>query len=170
VSANTTRWVTLGRVSGAFGVKGWLKVESYTEPRDNIVDFDVWTLRLGGADRAFELEDRQGHAGNLVVKLRGIDDRDVAREWTGAEIVVERERLPEVGAGEFYWTDLEGLEVRTTAGITLGSVEHLLATGGHDVLVVSGSPQRLIPFVTGSVIKHVDVAAGVIVVDWAPDY
>ena len=170
MSANTTRWVTLGRVSGVFGVKGWLKVQSYTEPRDNIVAFGVWTLRMNGADRAFEVEDRQGHAGNVVVKLRGIDDRDRAREWAGAEIVVERERLPEVRAGEFYWTDLEGLEVRTTAGIALGRVEHLLATGAHDVLVLGGSPQRLIPFVTGRVVKNVDLAAGLIVVDWAPDY
>jgi 16S rRNA processing protein RimM len=170
VSANTTRWVTLGRVSGVFGVKGWLKVQSYTAPRDNIVNFGVWTLRMNGADRSFEIEEGQGHARNVVVKLRGIDDREIAREWMGAEIVVERERLPAARADEFYWTDLKGLEVRTTAGVALGRVEYLLATGEHDVLVLDGSPERLIPFVTGSVVKHVDLAAGLIVVDWSPDY
>lgn len=169
MSANTTRWVTLGRVSGVFGVKGWLKVQSYTEPRDNIVSFGVWTLRMNGADRRFEVETGQGHAGNVVVKLRGIDDRDRASELTGAEIVVERERLPEVRADEFYWTDLEGLEVRTTAGLALGRVEYLLATGGNDVLVLGGPPERLIPFVIGQVVKQVDLAAGLIVVDWSPD-
>ena len=169
MSANQKKWVTLGRVSGVFGVKGWLKVQSYTEPRDNIVGLGVWTLRLNGADRPFEVEDGQSHTSNVVAKLRGIDDPDRAREWMGAEIVVEREQLPETRAGEFYWTDLEGLEVRTTAGLTLGRVDYLLATGANDVLVLGGSPQRLIPFIVGPVVKQVDLAAGLIVVDWSPD-
>jgi hypothetical protein len=86
VSAKQPKWVTLGRISGVFGVKGWLKVQSYTEPRDNIVRLAVWTLRMNGADRTFEVEDGQGHAGSVVAKLRGIDDRDLARDWAGAEI------------------------------------------------------------------------------------
>jgi len=170
VSANPGKWITLGRVSGVFGVKGWLKVQSYTEPRDNVARFDVWTLRMNGADRAFEVEDGQGHAGGVVAKLRGLDDRDLAREWVGAEIVVEREQLPALAANEFYWTDLEGLEVRTTAGEVLGRVDHLLATGAHDVLVLGGATEILIPFVVGSVVKQVDLGSRVIVVDWSPDY
>jgi 16S rRNA processing protein RimM len=170
VSAKPTKWVTLGRVSGVFGVKGWLKVQSYTEPRDNIAKFGVWTLRLKGADRAFDVEDGRSHAGSVVAKLRGLDDRDLAREWVGAEIVIERERLPAVAADEFYWADLEGLEVRTEAGEVLGKVDHLLATGAHDVLVLGGSTERLIPFVVGSVVKRVDLGARLIVVDWSPDY
>jgi 16S rRNA processing protein RimM len=169
VSATQQKWVTLGRVSGVFGVKGWLKVQSYTEPRDNIARFGAWTLRLSGTERLFEVEGGQGHGGNVVAKLRGIDDPDRAREWLGAEILVERERLPETRAGEFYWTDLEGLEVRTTAGVSLGRVGSLLATGANDVLVLRGPPERLIPFVVGSVVKQVDLAAGLIVVDWSPD-
>jgi 16S rRNA processing protein RimM len=169
VSAKNSKRVILGRVSGVFGVKGWLKVQSYTEPRDNIVRFDVWTLRSSGAECRFDVEDGQAHAGNVVAKLRGIDDPDSAREWRGAEIVVEREQLPEARADELYWTDLEGLEVRTTAGVSLGRVEYLLATGANDVLVLGGPPERLIPFVPGEVVKQVDLAAGLIVVDWSPD-
>ncbi len=171
MSANTKKWVTLGRVSGVFGVKGWLKVQSYTEPHDNIATFDAWTLRRNGADRVFEVEDGRSHTGGSVVaKLRGLDDRDLAREWVGAEVVVEHERLPAVRADEFYWTDLEGLEVRTTTGVVLGKVDHLLATGANDVLVLGGSPEVLIPFVVGPVVKQVDLATGLIVVDWSPDY
>jgi len=144
-------------------------VHSYTEPRDNIARFGVWTLRLNGGERLFEVAEGQGHGGNVVAKLHGIDDPEQAREWVGAEIVVERERLPKAGADEFYWTDLEGLEVRTTAGIALGRVDHLLATGANDVLVVRGAAERLIPFVVGAVVKQVDLAAGRIVVDWSPD-
>ena len=87
-----------------------------------------------------------------------------------AEIVVEHEQLPAVRADEFYWTDLEGLEVRTTTGLVLGRVDHLLATGANDVLVLGGSPEVLIPFILGPVVKQVDLATGLIVVDWSPDY
>ena len=169
MSAKTAKWVTVGRVSGVFGVKGWLKVQSYTQPRDNLVRFGVWTLRMNGAEHRFEVEDGQGHARNVVANLRGIDDPDRARAWVGAQIVIERERLPKTAADEFYWTDLEGLEVRTTAGLTLGRVAYLLATGANDVLVLDGMPERLIPFVMGSVVKQVDLAAGSIVVDWPAD-
>ena len=164
------KWVILGRVSGVFGVKGWLKVQSYTEPRDNIVGFGAWTLRMNGVDHAFEVEDGHSHAGSVVAKLHGIDDREQAREWIGADIVVPRERLPAIAEGELYWTDLEGLEVRTTTGIVLGRVDHLLATGGNDVLVLDSVPQRLIPFVVGAVVKEVNLESGQIVVDWSPDY
>jgi 16S rRNA processing protein RimM len=164
------KWVILGRVSGVFGVKGWLKVQSYTEPLDNIVGFGAWTLRLRGADHAFEVEEGHSHAGSVVAKLHGLDDRERARDWVGADIVVLREQLPKIAADELYWTDLEGLEVRTTSGTVLGTVDHLLATGGNDVLVLDSSPQRLIPFVVGAVVKAVDLKAGLIVVDWSPDY
>ena len=164
------KWVILGRVSGVFGVKGWLKVQSYTEPRDNIVGFGAWTLRMNGVDHAFEVEDGHSHAGSVVAKLHGVDDREQAREWIGADIVVARERLPAIAEGELYWTDLEGLEVRTTTGIVLGKVDHLLATGGNDVLVLDSAPQRLIPFVVGAVVKEVNLESGHIVVDWSPDY
>ncbi|RPI59255.1 MAG: ribosome maturation factor RimM [Lysobacterales bacterium] len=170
MSAKNRKWVILGRVSGVFGVKGWLKVQSYTEPRDNIAGFGAWTLRKNGVDRVFEVEDGHSHAGSVVVKLRGIDDRDLARDLVGADIAVERERLPATRDGELYWTDLEGLEVRTTTGVVRGKVDHLLATGANDVLVLDGSPKRLIPFVADAVVKKVDLGAGVIVVDWSPDY
>jgi 16S rRNA processing protein RimM len=170
VSAKPTKWVTLGRVSGVFGVKGWLKVQSYTEPRDNIARFGTWMLRMNGTDRPFDVEEGHSHGGSVVAKLRGIDDRDVARDWVGADIVVERERLPPTREGELYWTDLEGLEVRTTNGVVLGKVDHLLATGGNDVLVLDSTPACLIPFILGSVVQEVDLAAGRIVVDWSPDF
>jgi 16S rRNA processing protein RimM len=170
VSARTHKLVTLGRISGVFGVKGWVKVNSYTAPRDNVVGFGVWTLRLRGVDSHIEVEQGQSHGKQVVAKLRGVDDREQAREYVGAEILVERERLPACAAGEYYWIDLEGLEVRTLAGEVLGTVEHLVATGSNDVLVLAGKPQRLIPFVLGQVIRDVDFEAGLIVADWSPDY
>ena len=170
MSVKQQKWVTLGRVSGVFGVKGWLKVQSYTEPRDNLAEFGVLTLRLNAADSRFEVEESQARTGGVAVKLRGIDDRDRAREWVGADVVVERERLPTARAGEHYWADLEGLEVVDLTGVVLGKVEYLLATGANDVLVLGGAQQRLIPFIVGSVVKEVDLGRGRIVVDWSPEY
>lgn len=165
MSAKTNRRVTLGRISGLFGVKGWVKVHSYTEPRANIVDFPVWTLRQRGVESSVEIEEGRGHGGNVVAKLRGIDDRERARELIGAEVSVERAALPACEPGEYYWTDLEGLEVRNSAGELLGVVDHLVATGANDVVVLVDG--RMIPFLAGDVIVKVDLEAGVIVADWS---
>jgi len=170
VSAKTQKWVTLGRVSGAFGVKGWFKVQSYTEPAGNLLAFGAWTLRRQGSERECVLEDGSARSAGVVAKVRGIDDRDAALEWVGAEVAIPRERLPPAAPGEVYWTDLEGCEVRTTTGVTLGRIDHLLATGAHDVLVVVGERERLIPFVADAVVKNVDMAARVIVVEWPSDF
>jgi len=170
VSANTRKLVTLGRISGVFGVRGWVKVHSYCEPRANIVGFGVWTVRQRGEERTVEIEDGRAQGARVVAKLRGVDDRDHARALVGAEIVVERTALPKCEPGEYYWTDLEGLTVVTPGGARLGAVDHLVATGGHDVLVLAGQPERLIPFVPGAVIRSVDLDARVIVADWSPEF
>jgi 16S rRNA processing protein RimM len=170
VSANPNKLVALGRISGVFGVKGWVKIHSYTEPRENIVAFPRWTVRQHGVDRAIEIEEGRGHGGGVVAKLKGVDDRDRARELVGADVFVARAVLPECEPGEYYWTDLEGLEVRTPGGEALGVVDHLVATGANDVLVLVGAPGRMIPFVVGEVIRSVDLDAGVIVADWSPEF
>jgi len=170
VSAKTHKPVTLGRISGLFGVKGWVKVHSYTNPRDNVVSYGTWTVKLRAGERRFEVETGHAQGAGVVAKLRGLDDREQARQLIGAEIVVERSELPECAPGEYYWTDLEGLEVRTLEGELLGTVDHLIATAGHDMMVLAGTPQRLIPFVHGRVIREVDLEAGRIVADWPLDF
>jgi 16S rRNA processing protein RimM len=170
VSAKTRKLVKLGRIAGLYGVKGWVKVQSHTEPRENIVGFGVWTVRRRGVDSAMEVQAGRKHGAGVVAKLRGVDDRDAARELIGADIAVERAALPDCTAGEYYWADLEGLEVVTTAGEPLGTVDHLITTPAHDVLVLAGRPGRMIPFVTGEVIRTVDLAAGRIVANWPSDF
>jgi 16S rRNA processing protein RimM len=170
VSAATRKLITLGRVSGVFGVKGWLKIRSFTEPPGNIADYPDWILRSKGVETTFRVESGREHGGGVIAKLVGLDDRDQALAFRGAEILIERARLPRLAPDEYYWTDLEGLEVRTPEGVVLGKVDHLLATGGNDVLVVHGERERLVPFVLGSVIARVDLEGGVIVADWPPDF
>jgi 16S rRNA processing protein RimM len=162
--------VPLGRISGVHGIKGWIKVHSYTEPRDNIAQFETWLIEQRNAIRRVEVEAGSSQGRNVIVKLRGVEDRDAAEELVGAEISVERAALPPCLPGEYYWTDLEGLSVRNGAGAVLGTVDHLITTGAHDVLVLAGDQRRLIPFVAGEVVKRVDLDAGVVVVDWDASY
>ena len=105
-----------------------------------------------------------------MAKLKKIDDRDQATALIGADIVVERQALAPCEPGEYYWTDLEGLEVITVQGDALGRLDHLLETGGHDVMVVEGERQRLIPFVQEQVGREVSLEKGIIVVDWDSTY
>ena len=171
--------VVLGRVSGLYGVKGWVRVFSYTEPRDALLDYRHWLLRSGGGWLEKAVVDGRRHGKSVVARFAGIDDRDQAEEWVGADIAVTRESLPATGEGQYYWADLDGLEVRHRGGRVLGRVAHMLATGANDVMVVRpeeqaksagrGTEEILIPFVPGMYILRVDIEEGVIDVDWEWD-
>lgn len=165
--------VVLGRISGLHGVRGWVRVFSYTEPREALLGYRSWLLGTpdGWVERTVAEGRKQGKS--LVVRLRGTEDRDAASEWIGADIAVARESLPPAGKGEFYWTDLEGLQVRHRDGRILGRVAYMLATGANDVMVVQRGGETkqelLIPFVPEMYILRVDIAEGVIDVDWEWD-
>jgi len=164
-----TQPVILGRIVGLFGVRGWIKVYSYTEPREAVLDYRDWLLGRDGDWQRVELAEGKRHGKAVIARLEGIDDRDAAAELIGSDIGVDRDALPEPEEGHYYWADLEGLAVVHRDGSELGRVACLLATGANDVLVVDGPVERLIPFVPGTVILDVDLAAGVIHVDWEWD-
>ena len=170
MSGEQSKPVLLGRVTGLYGVKGWIKIHSYTQPRENIVNFGRWTLRHGDDHAPMEVENGRIQGRTVVAKLLGIDDREQASTLIGAEITVERDDLPPCEPGEYYWADLEGLDVRTAAGDDLGRIDYLFSTGAHDILVVLGERQRLIPFVKQRIVREIDMERGLIVVDWDPDY
>lgn len=162
--------IVLGRVTGLFGVRGWVKVFSNTQPREGIVKYSPWQLRLGDEWRSFVVADGQAQGKGVIARLEGVDDRDAAAALMGADIAIWREQLPPPEEGEIYWADLEGLAVETVEGRTLGKVSYLLETGANDVLVVQGERERLIPFVREQVVKEVDLQGGRIVVDWDPEF
>jgi 16S rRNA processing protein RimM len=164
-----TQPVKLGRIVGLFGVRGWIRVYSYTEPREAILGYDDWLLSRDGDWQRVELAEGKRHGKAVIARLQGIEDRDAAAELLGSDIGVDRDALPDPGAGHYYWADLEGLTVLRKDGTELGKVASLMATGANDVLVVDGQGERLIPFVMGTVILDVDLAAGVIRVDWEWD-
>lgn len=161
--------VVLGRVSGVFGTRGWLKIYSYTRPRDNIFNYSAWQLCDRGAWHSFALAEHRRQGAALVVRLAGIDDRDAAAGLIGRDIGVDRDVLPDNAAGEYYWADLIGLQVVNQDGIALGSVTRLLETGANDVLVIDGPRQRLIPYVIERYVVAVDLAERRMIVDWHVD-
>lgn len=158
--------MTLGRITGLFGVKGWVKVFSYTDPREAILNYEEWWLNRDGAWQATGLQEGQRHGKTVIAHLDGVDDRDAAAALIGCDIGVPRDRLPTPEKGRYYWRDLEGLKVVHRDGTELGTVECVMETGANDVLVTAGDKERLIPFVVDEVILDVDLANGVIEVDW----
>jgi len=162
--------VVLGRLSGLYGVQGWLKVFSDTEPREGIIKYPDWWVRQQGGWKRMRVEQGRRHGKGVVVKLEGIDNRDAAAKLLNAEVAVDRNTLPETAPGEFYWTDLEGLTVVCVDGTELGRVDHLIETGANDVLVVTGERERLIPYIPEQVIKQIDLEQGRMVVDWDPEF
>jgi 16S rRNA processing protein RimM len=164
-----SEWVIMGRISGLFGVQGWVKVYSHTSPRTNILNYSSWYLSHGDGWRELQLKAGKAHGKGIIAQLQGYSDRDLASELVGADIAVRREQLPAVEDGSYYWKDLEGLLVRTTEGADLGRVDHLFETGANDVMVIKGERERLLPFID-QVISEVDLDGGVITVEWDPEF
>ncbi len=159
----------MGRILGPFGIRGWIKLRTFTESPDGLAGHPRWWLRTRQGWRSAALEDFKVRPAAVSAKLAGVEDRDAAGALGGVEIAVTREDLGEAAQGEHYWVDLVGLEVANLQGESLGRVEELLRAGGSDVLVVKGGRERLIPFVENFV-KSVDRGAGRITVDWEAGY
>ncbi|WP_100640026.1 ribosome maturation factor RimM [Marinobacter salexigens] len=166
----------IGRITSVFGVKGWLKVYSFTDPVEGILGYTNWVLDLDGKRIPARLEEgrRQGKA--IVVRLKGIADRELARTYCGAEIKVPTAELPKLPEGEYYWRQLQGLDVFTVEGEYLGRVDHLIETGSNDVLVVHATAgsidqrERLIPYLPDQVVREIDLEGCKLIADWDPEF
>ena len=179
MAGNETVYITVGKIGAPYGVRGWVKIQSFTESVENLLDYEPWYVRKGKADSGgvstaawieAPLMEAKDHSKGIIAKFDGCDDRDSALKLRGQEIAIRRDQLPEPEAGEYYWVDLEGLEVITLEGVSLGKVDHMLATGANDVMVVKGERERLIPYVLQHIVHEVDLEGGTIRVDWDPDF
>ena len=168
--------IRLGRVASPYGVKGWVKLVSFTQPRDNIFSYRHFFANREGAQVELEMDAGKPQGKGLIAHFVGFDTPEAVRELTGLELSVSSETLPELGADDYYWHQLIGLQVCNRTGVNLGRVESLFETGANDVMVVvpdTGSiddHQRLIPWLPGRVVIEVALADGRIMVDWEPDY
>lgn len=174
--------LTAGRVTGCYGVKGWVRVHPFTESAGDLLDFHAWWLQTREGVRKVQVDEGRIHGRGLVVHLAGIDDRKAAETLRGYSLLVRAGELPELGENDYYWHQLENLGVWCRdrdaddgSEHFLGCVDHLIETGANDVLVVApceGSidgRERLIPYLPDVVIRRVDLEAGRIAVDWFVD-
>ncbi|MCP1622998.1 ribosome maturation factor RimM [Pseudomonas sp. GD04087] len=167
--------VVLGKIVSVHGIRGEVKVYSFTDPLDNLLDYRRWTLKRGNEVRQAELVQGRVQGNVLVAKLKGLDDREIARTFAEFEILVPRSELPVLDDGEFYWSQLEGLKVIDQNGQLFGILDHMLETGANDVMVVkpcAGSlddRERLLPY-TDQCVQAVDLEAGEMRVDWDADF
>jgi 16S rRNA processing protein RimM len=184
-SKNDSMYLMVGRIGAPYGVRGWVKVQSFTESVENLLDYDPWFFdSRESASRKKDssasskptvwieapLLEAKIHGKGIVARFEGCDDRDAAVPMAGQEIFIRRDQLPKPEKDEYYWIDLEGLEVKTLENVLLGTVDHIEATGANDVLVVKGQRERLIPYVLDHIVHEVNIEAGFIRVDWDPDF
>lgn len=159
----------MGRITAPFGIKGWVKLQPFTAEPANLLAYPLWWIGSEAGWQQCRVERADVHSGSIVAKLAGCEDRDAAMRYRGRQVAVSRESLPAAGNNEFYWADLIGLRVVNVQGEDLGTVSRVFETGANDVLVLEGDRERLIPF-TEHVVQQVDLAGGVIRVDWGADY
>ncbi|MBZ2189565.1 ribosome maturation factor RimM [Alcanivorax sp. JB21] len=167
----------IGRVVAAYGIKGWVKVHSFTDPKDNIFSYQPWYLRSPTGWQQVKVTSWRIQGKSLVACIDGCADRTLAESsLLGRDIAMPRSALPAPQAGEYYWRDLIGLRVSLADGRVLGVIRQMLETGANDVMVVQGDSEsidrqeRLIPWLPDRVVGKVDLVAGTVEVDWDPEF
>jgi 16S rRNA processing protein RimM len=169
--------VIIGKITAAFGVHGWVRIHSYTEPEENF--FQYSGIRLEVSDPKplpIKIEEWKPHGKGFVAYLKGCDTRTQAELYRGVEFSVPRSALAELDEGDYYWSQLIGLKVQSTEIRLLGRVDSMLETGANDVLVVKAcdnsvdKKERLIPYLPGTVVQSVNLDSGMITVDWDEDF
>ena len=168
---HATKYIALGHVTGTHGLQGWIKVHSDTQPRENITTYPRLYLRQAQQWQPWTVKNGRRQGKYIILKLAGCTDCDQAEALIGAPIAIPNTALPAITEpDQYYWADLIGLTVENCQGDRLGTVDHLIETGVHDVLVLSGDRERLIPFVWQQVVQQVDLTAKRIQVDWDQDF
>ncbi|MBX2808698.1 MAG: ribosome maturation factor RimM [Cellvibrionaceae bacterium] len=177
--------VSVGRLTGVYGIKGWFKLQSQTEPTSNIFNYQPWYLSGLTGGKPVELQHWKAQGKGFVVQLQGIDNRTDAEALLAAakgrlDIAVEKSQLPVLDEGDYYWHQLEGCRVfsgyQRAEPVDLGRVVRIMPTGANDVLVVRGDQQsvdrreRLIPYIGNPVVRTIDLSRARIDVDWDPDF
>jgi 16S rRNA processing protein RimM len=174
--------LVVGKITGVYGIKGWVKIHAYTDPVENFLGFGNWKIKRRGGLEPIEFDAGRRQGKGLVAHIAGVDDRTLAESFKGLEVIAAASGLPRLEEGDFYWHQLQGLQVwcrEPEKGdgdrVLLGTVDYLIETGANDVLVVKPSTgsiderERLLPYLPGDVVTAVDLERAVIKVDWFPE-
>ena len=161
--------ILVGKISNPHGIKGWVKVISFTDPIENILSYKKWTISDNETEKTYCLEDSRIQGNKIVIKLEGVNNRDDADLLKNLQIEINRSDLPKLEENSYYWEDLVDFNVIDIKGMHVGKVDSLFRTGSNDVLVIiNESKQRLlVPFIMEEVIKYVDLDKELISIDWA---
>ena len=161
--------IYLGKITGAHGIKGWLKIQSFSSPPENILNYPSWIINNQGEEDFYSIEQGRKQNNKIVVKLEKIDDRNTAESLINSKIQILRSDLPKLSNENYYWSDLVGLSVLNSEEKVIGKIESLIETGANDVMVIITLKDEriLIPFVMHEIIKEVNVELNYIKIDWS---
>ncbi len=166
---NSKERLLFGKINGLFGVKGWVKIFSHTEPRKNILSYQPWHVQIAGKWKTIEIINGREQGKTIVAQVKGVDNPEQAEKIIGVDIYIEKSQLPELKDGTHYWEDLIGLEVINTEGVYLGRVDSLVDTGSNHVIIVNGRVEHWVPYIEPYLVS-VDIDKQKIIVDWDEDF
>jgi len=160
--------ILVGKISNPHGIKGWVKVISFTDPIENILSYKQWIISDKETEKTYYLEDSRVQGNKIVIKLENVNDRNDAALLKNLQIQVNRSDLPDLDQNSYYWEDLVDFNVIDIKGNHVGKVDSLFRTGSNDVLVIIDETKErlLVPFIMEEVIKYVDLAKELISIDW----
>ena len=160
--------ILIGKISNPHGIKGWVKVISFTDPIENILSYKKWIISDEEREKTYSLEDSRVQGNKIVIKLENINNRNDADLLKNSVIHVNRSDLPELDENSYYWEDLVDFNVIDIKGNPMGKVDSLFRTGSNDVLVIIDETKErlLVPFIMEEVIKYVDLTKELISIDW----
>ena len=161
-----SRRIEVGRLGAAHGVRGWLRVQSFTDPPQRLFEWKRWRLQTGTDVNVLEVR-AQGNG--WIARLEGIEERDAASRLSGQMVLVDRDELPATTGREYYRADLVGFEAKNVEGVVLGLVDHFIDTPGNAVMVIRGTREYLVPM-AAQYLRSVDQQARQLVVDWPEDF
>lgn len=179
VEAPANKPIIIGQISGVFGVHGWVKIFSHTEPRENILQYQPWLIKDKSGWNSVSVIKGRKQGKTIVAQVKGINDREQAHAMIGCDIAIDESQLKKLDDNDFYWRELQDLTVINLDGIEYGKVSSMMATGANDVMVVKLTAvlakekeikETLIPYLMDSVVKKVDTLEGTIKVDWDDDF
>ena len=165
-----SEWLVVGRFGRPHGIKGFITVVSFTEPRENILNYTNWHVSINNQWQPLNLVNTTVNNKFILAQVEGYTVREDVARLTNHEIAIKREQLPTLSPDEYYWHELVGMTVVTQEGVALGSVSEIIETGSNDVLVVMGEQRYLIPFLPDDVILQINSSQRLITVDWDPDF
>ncbi|TDR19487.1 ribosome maturation factor RimM [Marinicella litoralis] len=156
--------ITVGKITGHYGVKGWLKVFSYTQPMENIANYAHWYV---GGELIKGIKAKK-HGKTMVAYFKGMDNRECSQKYIGLEVEISAKELGQLPENEYYWMQLIGLEVSDLDGRVLGVLDSMFETGANDVIVLKDAEgtEHLIPYILGGTVIQVDLVNNTMTVDW----